>query len=793
MNHFTFILFSLTIALFCANPTFGQDSNTNITGTIIDAQNGSSIPYAVVVIKSSLTQEMITGTTTDPQGKFSLTTDVQNIVLEINFMGYATKTIRKVKPNNDQIDLGNIKMEPNFQELEEIAVVAEKSTVEFKLDKRVFTVGKDISSSGMGALDVLNRVPSVNVDIEGSVTLRGNAGVQILINGKPSVLADQGGNALSTITADMIESVEVITNPSAKYEAQGTAGIINIILKKDDKKGVNGSISLNTGTPNNHSLGTSINYRTERFNFFTQFGAGYRSRPNTNKSTNIDLINNTSVYSTGSGGRNEKFYNFTLGTDYHINDYNVITLSGNYAYEIENEPSSTAFDLYDGSGDLYAQYVRSESSDATNPKWQYDLQYEKQFKNNEDHVLLFSGLGRFFGKDKSAEYINVYSYGPENNPNQQTLTDYYQADYTFKLDYTNPVTEKVTIETGAQYEINDVGNDYAVFNHEGNAWLIDSTLTNNFEYNQKVLGAYATGSYEGKKWGVKAGLRAENTDLQTLLTNTNEENLQNYTNLFPSLHMSYKVDNKTSMQIGYSRRIQRPRLWDLNPFFSIQNNYNIRTGNPDLEPEYSDSYELTGIYIMKKASINASAYYLYTTNVIERVSVFQDNITVTTPINIGTRNKLGFELNGKYNPAKWFTLTGDGNFGVFTRDGEYEDKTFDFVGAQWDLEFTLTFKLPLNIDLELSPNYESGYKTVQGNVSGYAYANMGLRKKVWNGKGIFNFSVSDIFSSRIRESFVEQATFYAYSYSQRQRIITLGFSYSFGKGEAMTYSGGRRR
>lgn len=767
-----------------------QSGQIVVTGTILDASNNQPIPYAIVMAKSAATSKVLAGTAADQNGFFSLTTDTTSLVIEVSFIGYELKTIYPPLSTGETINLGVIRVNQSTQLLDEIPIIAKKSTVEFKLDKRIFNVGEDIGSSGMGALDVLNRVPSVHVDIEGAVTLRGNGGVQILINGKPSIIADQQGKALNSITADMMESIEVITNPSAKYEAEGTSGIINIILKKEEKKGLNGSASINTGSPNNHSAGASINYRTERFNVFSQFGAGYRSRPNYSNTENRDLIQNTSVFSNGSGGRNEQFYNITLGTDYYFNDYNILTLSGNYAYEIEKNPSNTAFELYDSNNALYAQYERMETTDANNPKWQYDLQYKKQFRNNEDHVLLFNGLGKFFGKDGTSEFVNTYTIGPETDPNQLTNTDYYQADYTYKLDYTNPISQKVTIETGAQFGINDVGSDYALFNQEGNIWVPDTTLTNNFKYNQKVLAVYGTGSYEGEKWGLKAGLRVEKTDLTTLLTISNEENFQRYTDLFPSFHTSYKATNRLSFQIGYSRRISRPRLWDLNPFLNIQNNYNIRTGNPNLEPEYSDSYELTGIHILEKGSLNASMYYLHTTNVVEQVTFFKDDISVTTPVNIGTRNKTGIELNGKYTIADWFTLTGEFNFGVFARDGEYENQNFDFTGTQWSTEFTTTFYLPLDIVLELTPEYESGYKTVQGSVSGFASLDFGLRKKIWNGKGVINLGVRDVFASRKRENYVEQPTYYVYSFSKRGQLFTLGFSYSFGKGEAMTYSGG---
>ena len=764
-----------------------------ITGTVTTSNHDEPVPYATVAVMSAATESIVTGTTTDDNGWFEVQTDSTNIYVDISFIGFDTKTIREIGATNGQVDLGIIEMLEVGQMLDEVEIVAEKSSVEFKLDKRVFNVGKDLTSSGMGALDVLDNVPSVNVDIEGQVSLRGNTGVQILINGKPSVLADEGGMALSTLTADMIESVEVITNPSAKYEAEGTAGIINIVLKKEEKKGFNGSVSVNTGIPHNHSIGVSLNRRTENFNFFTQFGAGYRSLPSYRENINRNLVDGTEIVSDGTEYRNENFYNITLGTDYHINDYNVLTLSGNFAYEVENQPSETDFSIYDGMNMLESQYTRTETTSATNPKYQYDLQYKKQFKSHEDHVLLFGALGSYFGKDQESEFENKYTFGDDVAPGQQTETDFYQLDFQFNLDYTNPITDNITIEAGAAYEINDVGNDYAVYNlNEDNSWIIDSNLTNNFEYVQKVFGVYGTGSYEKNKWGIKLGLRIESTDLRTELVTTNETNKQVFTDFFPSAHASYKVNEGFSMQAGYSRRIFRPRLWDLNPFFNIRNNYNVRTGNPNLQPEYADSYELTGILIFDKASLNASVYHLYTTDVVERVTLYKDDISVTTPANVGTKNQTGFEVNGKYTPAKWFTLNGDFNYGFFFRKGSYEGQSFDFNGTQWTAQLTGRFKLPADIEIELSGDYRSGYETVQGEVSGTAFADIGLRKKFWDGKVVVNLSVRDIFASRIRESFVDQPDFYVYDFSQRGRFFTLGVSYSFGKGEAMQYTGRRR-
>lgn len=621
-----FILFFMLCSL-----SMAQEHEVEIFGTIVEEETGQAVPYATVVVYKNGSKEIVSGATSDDNGNFSLYTKASDFYVEISFMGYKTKVLNNLSAVNNKINLGVISLSQDNLALEEVVVTGEVSKTVFKLDKRVFNVGSDISSTGASALEVLGNVPSVNVSIEGEISLRGSTGVQILINGKPSVLADESSNALGTLTADMIESIEVITNPSAKYEASGTAGILNIILKKEEKEGWNGSISANTGTPDNHSMGISLNRRTEKFNLFTQMGVGYRSLPRDNRAINTNLISNEEIFSNGTAYRDEMFYNITLGTDYHINERNVLTLSGNFAYEIEDQPSETNFKFFDSNNTLVSSWLRNETTEATNPKYQYEFNYKKEFKNSKEHTLQLSALGSFFGKEQSSQFTNSTLSGEDPDSDQQTETEFQQAEYTFKADYTNPITTEYTLEAGAQYVINDVGNDYEVRDFINGNYVTNPNLTNNFEYDQKVLGVYITGAYELEKWGVKLGLRVENTDLSTWLTNTNAYNSRNYTDYFPSLHTSYKINDNVSLQAGYSKRIFRPRLWDLNPFFNIRNNFNIRRGNPNLQPEYTDSFELTGIYKIGKASFSSSIYHKYTTEVVERVSTFIDNVTTTTP------------------------------------------------------------------------------------------------------------------------------------------------------------------
>ncbi len=769
-----------------------QTSAIEIKGQVVEGQQNTPIEFATVMLVHPETKEAIAGSTTNSEGRFSIQTDASAFSVVISFLGFVTETIEEVPVESSVADLGKIAMTEETKTLDEVVIAGEKSQTEFKLDKRVFNVGTDLSSTGASALEVLNNVPSVNVSIEGAISLRGSEGVQILINGKPSVLASEGGNALGTITADMIDRVEVITNPSAKYEAEGTSGIINIVLKKEERKGVNGSVTLNTGVPHNHSVGLSLNRRTEKFNLFSQVGVGYRELPSDIENLNRDLVNKTSISSIGTEYRNETFYNLILGTDYYINPLNVVTLSGHFAYEVEDQPSLTTFDFLDAQETKVASSARNESTQATNPKWRYELQYKKDFKDNKDHNLLFSALGNFFGKDQSSEFVNTPTLGDDFIGNQLTNTNFKEATYTFNLDYTRPIAERFTLETGSQYVITDVSNDFGVNDLVNGEWIKNPSLTNVFEYDQKVLGVYGTGAYEGDKWGIKLGLRAENTDLNTLLATTDSANSQNFTNLFPSAHTSYKISETFSLQAGYSRRIFRPRLWDLNPFFNVRNSFSIRTGNPDLQPQFTDSYELTSIYLLDKISLNFGIYHRFTTEVVERISTFEDGVNIVKPLNIGTNSATGLEFNTKYGPVDWLTISADFNYLYFNRLGELAGTSFDFSGDQWSGKIINKLKLPANLDLEVTGQYESRYKTVQRTYSDNLYMDLGLRKKVFKGKAVLNLAVRDVFASRVRESETFQPNFYLYNRSQRGRFVTLGFSYGFGKGEAMEFSGQKR-
>jgi len=783
----------VTLLFFGLNVVSAQNTEVLITGKVLESNNSLPVEYATISVLDSSSKKPLTGTITSQDGTFSIKTSTSDFYIEVSFMGFKTKTFRNFEIIKNAIDLKTILLSEDNQSLDEILVRAEKSHTEFKLDKRVFNVGKDLSSTGASSLEVLNNIPSVNVNIEGEVSLRGSQGVQILINGKPSVLASADGNALGSITADMIEKIEVITNPSAKYDAEGTSGIINIIIKKSEKKGINGSATLNIGTPNSNSFGLSVNKRTEKFNLFSQLGFGIRTYPTERRSINQDLINKTTINSYGESEFNEKFANILIGTDYHINDNNIVTLSASYAYEVEDQNSKTNFNKTDASNTTTNSWLRNEKTEADNPKLRYELQYKKNFKRHKEQSLLFSALGSSFRKDQFSDFENNTIIGDDDDFQQKTRTDYKLEDYTFKLDYTHPLLEKYTLETGSQYVINSVSNDFAVSDLVNGDWINNPDLTNIFDFDQKVLGIYTTAAYEGDIWGLKLGVRLEHTNLSTLLETTNERNGHDYTNLFPSIHTSFKVNDDFSIQAGYSKRIRRPGLRELNPFSNIRNNFSISTGNPGLQPEYTDSYEITSIHKIGKASLNFSLYNRYTTDVVERITTFEDNVSTSRPENVGSNTTTGFEANGKYAPTNWFSVNGDFNINYFSRKGFFETTNFNFKGNRWATSLTTKFKLPAEFDIEISGDYRSKFKTVQSEIADNLFADLGIRKKILKGKVILNLSIRDVFASRIDQTTTRQPAFYLFNSRQRGRFVTFGISYGFGKGKAMEFSGQRRR
>ncbi|MCL3781389.1 TonB-dependent receptor [Prolixibacteraceae bacterium JC049] len=767
-----------------ANP---GGAKRKLLGKVLEKGSAHPIEYATIAVFKN--DKLITGGVSGVDGTFLLELKEPEVDVKVSFMGYESVTIKQVKINKGQFNLGEIFLKNTQSQLQDVVVRAEKSKTVFKLDKKVFNVGKDLTSAGGTAMDILNNVPSVDVSIEGTISLRGNSSVQILINGKPSVMASS--KTLGTITADMIEKVEVVTNPSAKFDAEGRNGIINIILKKNEKKGLNGAITANVGTPDNHSVGLSLNRRTEKWNLFTQMGVGYRTFLSESYSKNINRIaeQQPQIIANGEAEKNEQFYNFILGADYHINKWQTISLSGHYGYEAEDENSTTNYEQSTLESSTVNRFLRKEETESTNPKWQYELNYKKEFEDNKKRSLTASATGSYFGKDKSSVFTNSGTLANSVLNNEKVDNDFYDAEYNFQADYVHPFTEETTFEGGLKYNINVAQTDLDRFAQVDDNWQLDANQSNRFNYQRNIAAAYSTYAYENKRWGIKIGLRVEHEYTNSYLENSPKKKSNN-THLFPSLHSSLKFDNEFSLQLGYSRRIRRPHLWHLNPFLSYRDPLNISKGNSELEPGLSNAIEFTAIKVFKNGSLNGSLFYTENNNEIERITELNGNVRTTMPMNVGKSKDKGVEINGKWEPLKWLSFLMEGNYTGYTRTGQYKDQNFDFSSSYWSARFTTKFKLPYDIDIEYRHRYRSKYKGLQSTSSAVSYADFGIRKQLLKKKAVLHLSVKDVFNTRKHENETDLPSFYSFNTSQHsKRIIVLGLSFGFGKGETMEYSG----
>lgn len=777
-----FFIFSLTYS--------NAQNNITNSGVLTTMTDNEPISFATVVALNKTDSTMISGALTDSSGRFSFKTMTRNYIVKISFIGLVDTYVNEIPDlENGQINFGTIQVNTESNVLNAVSVVGEESEMVFKLDKQVFNVGQDLMNGGGSAVDVLNNVPSVDVNLEGAISLRGNANVQILINGKPSVMASGSNNALGSIPASMIERIEIITNPSAKYDASGTTGILNIILKKDKEKGFNGSVTLNTGFPKNHSLGLSLNYRTKKLNVFSQFGIGARQFLSTTNSTNTDkgAVPQTTLKTEAEDEKNENFANVLLGSDFYINKYNMLTISGHYAYELEKQFASLKYNQINSDLDVLSIFQRDENTTATNPKWQYDIEYVKTFKRNKEQSLNFSFVSSYFGKNKLSDFKNEQIKGASITQNQNTTIDFRNVSYTIKGDYNHPFSQTVTLETGAKYDIGSNANDYEVENQINEVWVLDSNFTNNFKYNMNIFGAYSTLAHEGEKFGIKAGLRYEYTDAYPESNSTAA--IQRYGNFFPSSHVSYKFSKKASVQFGYSRRIKRPHLFEISPFFSFRDNFNLRTGNPNLKPEFSNVFELRTINNWKKINVSSSIYHSRTVDVMSEVITVVDNVKTSAPRNIGESFNTGIDFNIKYSPVKWLSLSSNANFIYFERKGEFEDVSFDFSNHRWGVRLNTKIKLPFKFDIQIRGRYNSEVEELFVVQKENYYFDLGIRKKINKGKLIVSFNVRDVFNSRTYAVVSQQPLFSFESSSKRGRYFVLGVSYSFGKGEAQEFSG----
>jgi hypothetical protein len=762
-----------------------------LIGKVVDNDTKQPLEYATIVIKS-LDGKIITGGITDTKGEFNIQIAKGVYDISIEFISFKTKTFKR-KEVAGNTDLGTITLEVDAQTLNEVVVVAEKSTVEIRLDKKIYNVGKDMTVKGGTASDVLDNVPSVSVDVEGNVSLRGNENVRILINGKPSGLVGMSStDALRQLPADAIEKVEVITSPSARYDAEGTAGILNIILRKGKANGFNGSVSASTGIPDNYGLSANLNYRTNRVNYFGSGGYNYRNAPGSSKSDvtylnpsefNPDFRNEIRNYDRENNG-----YNMRFGTEYFLSDKTSITGTVLYRKSLGEDVSTNISDEFDENKILTGTNNRVEQDDEKDITSEYALNFMHDF-DKDGHKLTLD-----FQYEKSVEnnsaYItdkDVFPSLVENDP-ERNSTDNDTKNLLFKGDYVLPIGENSQFELGFNVNLDQLNSDYLVEEFENNQFIKNNTFSNTLDFEQNVYAVYSQFGNKINKFSYLLGLRMENTDRKINLIGNDEVNNKNFTEFFPTINLGLEFSEGESLTLGYSRRLRRPHHWFLNPFESRTSETNIRKGNVNLDPTYTNSFDLGYLKKWEKLTLNSSLYYQHAINNIQWVQKDETrlidevltDIILSTPINLSSQDRYGFEFTANYNPIKWWKITNSFNFFKSVTDGDYNGKNYDNENVSWFTRLESRISLPGGIDWQTSGMYRGPSESAFNKTKGMFGVNLALSKDILKEKGTLALNVSDLFNTRKRESTNNtEKTISESEFQWRKRQVMLNFTYRF--------------
>ena len=778
-----------------------QNNQISITGNIIDSNTKEPLEYATVVLNNIETNQL-SGGITDEKGNFTIKIIPGTYDISFEFISFKTIKIPK-KIINSSINFGTIKLSEDSDKLDEIVIIAEKSTVEIRLDKRIYNVGKDMTVKGGSASDVLDNVPSVDVDVEGNVSLRGNENVRILIDGKPSALVGLSGTeALRQLPADAIERVEVVTSPSARYDAEGTAGILNIILRKGVATGLNGSLNTTIGDPTQYRIASNINFRTKKINFFTNLGYRNSSGPG-NFLTNLSTFENESVNSLRIEDRdferNRNGYNINLGLEYFLSNESSIT--GTYFYrDSDNKNLSTnTIQVFDANNILEFSDVRIQDEDEIDETSQISLNYTNNL-NSSGHKLTID-FQYSDSKEIETAFIDDALASEKNITTENSKSTLIQSDYVL------PIGEHMQFELGYRGDFQDLNSNFLV----NRIPELDFNPSNNLIFKQNVNAIYSQFGNKINKFSYLLGLRTEITDVKVRLTNTNENFDYRYTEVFPTINFGLERTDNQSFTLGYSRRLRRPRYWYLNPFESRNSQNVIYKGNPGLIPTFTNSFDLGFLQKIGKLTLNSSIYFQHSVNAIQRVSRDEIRlldgvnqvITIREPINLASEDRYGFELTANYNPSKKVRLSG--SFNVFQQESkglyEYNKFTIDEtsgaiisspeiqdlgnINNSWFSRFNATFTLPWKIQMQNRLSYRGPRYTAQSESKGMFSANIALSKDVLSEKGTLVLNVSDVFNSRKWRSTnfnpnKENPTSINSQESQwRVRQISLNFTYRF--------------
>lgn len=801
------VLFLTSFYNYAQQPPAGN--KVKLTGKVFEKVSKQPLEYATISIMAPNDTKVIAGGITNPKGEFDIAVAPGTYDIKIEFISFKATEIKQRSIQEDT-NLGVVNLSEDAAQLNEVVVRAEKSTVEIKLDKKVYNVGQDMMVKGGTVSDVLDNVPSVSVDSEGNVSLRGSDNIRILIDGRPSN-AINVAEALRQLPADAIDKVEVITNPSARYDAEGGSGLINIILKKGKNQGLNGTFIASTGLPETYGLSANLNYKTEKLNYFTTAGYNYRTNEGGGL-TNTEYLN---ANGTPKGfldedrdtKRTNEGFNGRAGIEWTVAPNTFWTNAINYQNSNGNTRDLINYNNFDANRAFTGTSFRLNNGDTDSENVEYTSNLIKNF-NDKGHKLT-ADLSISRNTDDSNSIITA-------SPNfNTTLNDQVQKQIQLQADYVLPLGKGSQFEAGYKGSFGDLNNKYVITDNEG---AVDPDLSNTLQYKENINAIYTQYGFKINKFSYLFGLRWEDTNIQVNLLDNNDFNTKKYNNLFPSAFISYEISDQSNLTASYSKRLSRPRGRFMNPAVNYSSNVNIFQGNPDLDPSLTDKYDIGYIKRWDKVTFNTSAYFEDTKDVFSFVRSPTGNVVtpdgevvtpqpgetvdgipviLSRPINLGKEQKFGFEFTLNYTPFKWWRLNSNFNFYNVKTTGEnsYTDTKGTLIvqnlnnqANTWFARASSKITLPYKIDWQLSGTYNGEQKTAQGKNLDQFSMNTAFSKDVLKDKATIAFNISDIFNSRIMRSYTylqNDTTFESQtSYGEmqfRKRQFNLSFTYRFNK------------
>ncbi len=801
-------LLAMLLACTAIANSYSQTENDEfiISGKVVDNESGTPLEYATISITNTDDPSDVTGGITDPSGNFEINAPAGTYDIKVEFISFTPKNFNS-RTVDKNLNLGTVILAFATNSLNEVTVIAETTTVDVRLDKKIYNIGKDLTTAGGTVSDALNNVPSVSVDVEGAISLRGNENVRILINGKPSAMAGFGGtDVLGQLPASAIERVEVITSPSARYDAEGTAGILNIILRKKETLGFNGSLNLNAGIPERYGATGTLNYRTDKFNLFNTTGYNYRDSPgNANFDTRYNQGRFNRITEDREYGRLNRGFNTNLGLEYYLDESSSLTGTVFFRHENDDDLTLNNTDKFED-GALVQQTVRRESEHQDENSYQFSLNYTNKLDDNGQKLT--ADLQYEYQDEKTPSFITeTATFDKSENgspflPSEDVLNKETQNEYLIQADYVLPFGEDSQFEAGYRGNFEEEVTDYSLDVQDSitGELIRDPYISNKFTYTENVNAFYTQIGSKFGSFSFLLGLRLENTQLKGVIdTRFNDEELsdyygipintdfdRNYLGLFPTVNVIYEISEQQNITLGYNRRINRPGGWYINPFPSRSSRTNVFQGNPNLDPAYSNAFDLGYLNRFKKLTLNASVYYQHETNSFERVQQPSGNffneieIIRSIPINLSSNDRIGAEFGLLYNPADWLRLNGSFNYFQFKSKGFFEGIDYGATNNSYFARFSSKVSLPFKIDWQTNAYYRGPSENAQTKTDGRYSINLALSKELFNDNATISFNVQDLFNSQKRNSTTTTERFIQDSEFQwRQRQATVSLIYRF--------------